>query len=65
LQKVALEIENIYASDETAPIGWQYKEQLRKELRIQVRHIALDAELDWQQVPNEVEKYALKHFVKV
>ncbi len=65
LQKVALDIENIYASDETAPIGWQYKEQLKKELRSQVKHIAFEAELDWQQVPVEVEKFALKHFVKV
>lgn len=64
LQKIAIEIENIYVSDETAPVGWHLKEQLRKELRMQVRHIALQAELDWRLVPVEVEKYALKHFIK-
>ncbi|HNY18138.1 MAG TPA: type I restriction endonuclease subunit R, partial [Treponemataceae bacterium] len=65
LQKVAQEIEGIYASDETAPVGWQHKEELKKELRSEVRHIAFEAELDWQRVPTEVEKFALKHFAKV
>jgi type I restriction enzyme R subunit len=65
LQKIALDIDGIYLSDQTAPIGWHLKEQLRKELRQMVRHIALEAELDWRQVPVEVEKYAMKHYIKI
>jgi len=65
LQKIALEIEDIYVSDDTAPIGWHIKEQLRQDLRMMVRHIAVEAELDWHEIPGEVEKYALKHFIKV
>ncbi|MBV5334427.1 MAG: type I restriction endonuclease subunit R [Sulfuricurvum sp.] len=65
LQKIALQIEDVYTNDATAPIGWYLKETLRKELRMMVRHIALESGLDWQQVPVEVEKYALKHFIKV
>jgi hypothetical protein len=37
LEQVALQIDGIYGSDATAPAGWHLKEQLRKELRQQVR----------------------------
>ncbi len=65
LQRLAMEIDSIYASEETAPIGWHMKEQLRKELRQQVRGLAFEADLDCEQVPAEVEKFALKHYIRV
>jgi len=65
LQRLAIEIEALYSSDDTAPVGWHLKEQLRKELRQHVRGLAFEADLDCELVPAEVEKFALKHYIKV
>ena len=66
LQELALEIDNLYQSDETAPVGWHLKEQLRKELRQQVRKMILSANLtEWKKIPQEIESYALKYYVKI
>jgi type I restriction enzyme R subunit len=58
-------IEAIYASDEFAPPGWQHKEQLRKELRRKVRELVHPAHIrNWKEVPEKVEEYALRRFIK-
>lgn len=66
LQRIAVEIDELYSSDETAPPGWHLKEQLKKELRRTVRRIILPAGLtDWKHIPVEVEAFALKYYVKI
>jgi len=63
---LAMDIEQLYASDDIAPPGWQEKEGLRKSLRQQVRHLAHAAGLtDIKTVSEEVERYALKRLAKV
>ncbi|MED5369675.1 MAG: HsdR family type I site-specific deoxyribonuclease [Myxococcota bacterium] len=66
LQKAALDIDALYASDESAPPHWQDKSQLRKELRGQVRRLVKGLGLDgWaKEVPSSVEHYALQHYRK-
>jgi len=67
LQKVAVEIDGLYQSDETAPQGWHLKEQMKKELRGMVRRIVHplgeDGLENWKEIPDKVEQYALKHYV--
>ena len=66
LHLLALEIDELYQSDETAPIGWHMKDQLKRELRQEVRKKILLANLtDWKQIPIEVESFALKYYVKI
>lgn len=66
LAKVARDLDRLYASDDTAPPGWHRKDQLRKELRQQVRLRAHEARLtDLIAVPARVEEFALRHHVKL
>ena len=66
IQQAALAIDAIYASDETAPLHWQEKTQLKKGLRGRVRRLVKDLGLDgWtKQVPLAVEHYAVIHYSK-
>ncbi len=68
LAGLAAEIDGIYASDEKAPAGWHRKEQLKKELRQEVRYLAHGAGFGTsavREVAGRVEDYALRHYVKV
>jgi len=66
LEQLTKDIDALYASDQTAPKGWQSREQLRKELRQQVRMKAHEAQVsDFRELPVPVEEYALKHYAKV
>ncbi len=66
LQKISKEIDELYSSNNTAPVGWHLKEQLRKELRQLIRRIIIPAGFDkWKEIPTEIENFALKHYVKV
>ena len=66
LQKAALVIDALYASDETAPLHWQDKPQLCNELRAQVRRMVKYLGLqEWQKVvPHAVELYAFIYYKK-
>jgi type I restriction enzyme R subunit len=65
LQKIAAQLDALYASDESAPRLWQEKDQLKKDLRQQVRKIVYPLKLkDWTQIPNRVEEYAIKQYAK-
>jgi type I restriction enzyme R subunit len=66
MQKVAVAIDELYASDEHAPAHWQDKPQLRKELRGEVRRLVRPLALDgWKKrIPSEVEHYAVIHYSK-
>ena len=66
LERAALAIDALYASDATAPPHWQDKAQLKKGLRGQVRRLVKDLGLDgWtQQIPQAVESYAVRHHRK-
>lgn len=66
LERAALAIDALYASDETAPPHWQDKGQLKKDLRGRVRRLVRDLRLEgWaKQVPHAVEQYALLHYRK-
>lgn len=67
LKEIAKEVEVVYASNDSAPKGWHQMEQLRKELRGTIRRILKPTSLKgWQKdIPNRVEEYALKNFIKV
>lgn len=66
LEQLALQIDALYRSEQTAPSGWHLKEQLKKELRQMIRKLILPAGLtDWKTIPARVEEYALKTYVKV
>ena len=66
VQRAALAIDSLYASDETAPLHWQEKAQLKKGLRGKVRSLVKDLDLDdwFKQVPLAVEHYAVIHYSK-
>lgn len=65
-EDLAIRIENLYTDDATAPPGWQDKPELRKGLRQKVRGMAHEFKLtDLKAIPEQVEDFALKHFVKV
>lgn len=52
LKQLASRIDDVYGSDDTAPVGWHLKEQLRKDLRGQVRRIVHPAGLqNWKDIP--------------
>ena len=61
-----MEIDALYSSDKTAPVHWQDKTQLKKELRGMVRRIIKPLGLkDWaKRVPQEVEHFAVLHYSK-
>ena len=66
LQALALEIDRIYSTPTTAPVGWHRKDQLRKELRQQVRLKAHQAAIrDVIEVAARVEDYALRYYVRM
>lgn len=66
LTQLAQDIDEIYDSEASAPAGWHRKEQLKRELRGQVRYRAHQAGMsDVREVANRVERYALRHYVKI
>ena len=66
IQQLAQEIHILYSSDQSAPTGWHLKEQLRKELRQEVRKKANHAGLnDLIPMSTRIEDYALKNYIKV
>ncbi|ANM03192.1 type I site-specific deoxyribonuclease HsdR subunit protein [Rhizobium phaseoli] len=63
-EDLAIRLEGLYTDPVTAPAGWWEKDGLRKSLRQQVRSMAHLAGLtQLREIPEEVEAYALKHFV--
>ncbi|MBT4921703.1 MAG: type I restriction endonuclease subunit R [Rickettsiales bacterium] len=63
---LAAEINLLYISDQTAPNGWHLREQLKKELRQQVRLKAHEVGLaNFKELPPPVEEYAMKHYIKI
>ena len=66
LKVLSEDIDTLYSSDQTAPPGWHLKEQLKKELRQQVRKAAHHAGLkEIKKVAALVQDYALKFYVRV
>jgi type I restriction enzyme R subunit len=64
-ENLAIQLEGLYTSPETAPNGWWEKDGLRKSLRQQVRSMAHLAGLtQLKEIPDQVEAYALKHFAR-
>lgn len=66
IQLAAIAIDALYASDETAPMHWQAKSQLKKGLRGRVRRLVKDIDLEgWaRRVPVAIEHYAVIHYNK-
>lgn len=65
LQHAAQAIDALYSSNDIAPPGWHRKDQLRKELRQQVRAIVFNLGLvNWKEIPSKVDEYALKQYLK-
>ena len=66
LQEVAQAIDQLYASDDSAPPHWQEKSQLKKSLRAQVRRMIMDLGLrGWEkEIPAAIEHYAVQHYSK-
>jgi type I restriction enzyme, R subunit len=63
---LAKAIHDLYDSEQTAPKLWQEKEQLKKSLRQQVRKLVYPLNLaGWKSIPEQVEEFALKNFIKV
>ncbi|MGO8040811.1 type I restriction endonuclease subunit R [Rhizobium leguminosarum] len=63
-EDLAIRLEGLYTSPETAPNGWWEKDGLKKKLRQHVRSMTHLAGLtQFKEIPDEVEAYALKHFV--
>ncbi len=61
-------IARLYGDSTSAPAGWHRKEQLRKELRQRVRLEAHQAGFPTEvlkELPNRVEEYALRHYVRI
>lgn len=66
LQTLTKEIDELYISDQSAPKGWHMRDQLRKELRQQIRLKAHASDLpSFKELSIPVEEYALKHYIKV
>ncbi|NMG05877.1 HsdR family type I site-specific deoxyribonuclease [Brasilonema sp. UFV-L1] len=65
LEQASLAIDELYSSDETAPSGWHFKEQLRKELRQKVRALVFNLGLEnWKEIPSKIDEYAIKNYLK-
>jgi len=65
LQAMAVQIDRLYSAPETAPGGWEKKEELKKELRRHVKRL-LHMELKYtplKEAVEKVEEYALAHHV--
>jgi len=67
LQELAVQIDAIYESDDHAPPGWHTMEQVKKDLRQQVRRIVIDGGMKeyWKTIPPKVEDYALGKYGKL
>lgn len=66
LARLAEEIDEIYGDDVRAPVEWHLKEQVRRELRQEVRYRAHQAGFSKvREVADRVEQYALRHYVKL
>ncbi len=66
LESLAAAIENLYAENETAPLLWQEKGELRKGLRQEVRKLSHGLGFsDVIALSEQVEEFALKHMAKV
>ncbi len=66
LEVAAQAIDDIYRSDETAPLGWSRKSELRKELRGKVRRVVFPLGLkDWRDIPALVDEFAMRYYAKV
>ena len=62
---LAEDLNALYANDETAPILWQDREQLKKSLRQQVRQTLFQHGYgNMKAVAERIEEYALKHHAK-
>lgn len=62
-EEVADEIHALYYA---APMLWQEKDQMKKNLRSSARSIVLKAGFEnWKEIPRRIEEYALKNYVKV
>lgn len=58
-------VDGLYRSDDTAPKGWQTRDQLKKELRQSVRGTAHELGLkSFRDLPSLIEDYAVKHYAK-
>jgi len=65
LQRIAADIDALYASDMTAPPYWQEKPTLRKELRQKVMELVVGLGDDaWKKIPSQVDDYAARHYAK-
>ena len=66
LEKAALAIDDLYASDATAPSYWQDKATLKKDLRAVVRRLLMPLALEgWaKELPQEIENFAVLHYGK-
>ncbi|HRW77762.1 MAG TPA: restriction endonuclease subunit R, partial [Candidatus Sabulitectum sp.] len=69
IRELASDIDELYSSDDEAPVGWHLKSQLKKELRQKVRSMAHEAGLHdakkLMPLPHKVEEFALRFYVKV
>jgi type I restriction enzyme R subunit len=66
LEQLAVSIDSLYSSDQTAPPGWHAKDQLKKDLRQAVRKLLHPSGLlNWKDLPGPIEDYALKTYLKV
>ena len=62
---VATALEALYTDPATAPHGWWEKDGLRRELRQKARAMAYDHGLKdptlLKEIPEQIERFALKH----
>lgn len=66
LQTLARDINGLYSSDQSAPKLWQDRDQLKKDLRQQVRGKLHEAGVeDIKTIAEQIEEFALKHHAKV
>lgn len=67
MQELALGIHELYASNESAPVGWHTMEHLKKGIRQQVARMLVKSGMKafWKDVPPKVESYAEKKYLKL
>lgn len=63
-QQAAIEIDELYRTDEWASSYWQEKTQARKKLRQKVRRIVHSLVTDSKEVSNAIDAYAVRHYAK-
>lgn len=65
MKAFATRVDGLYSGDDTAPKGWQTRDQLKKELRQQVRAFAHQQGLkSFKEISVPVEEYAVKNYAK-